>query len=189
MEKNRVIPAILIIGIFFSGCVTLLPAGKDTIRSRWKSFNEAKTDFDRVVPNKTTTRELRKYGFDLYSTPNIRILNYIDIAVATQSLKKEELDGGLALCLSVRNNCQAYEFTPQEIRSERYGNFWLDIFNFKRRTRDKGWRFRALFVVVDDIVVEKLWGGDPNVDTDRELRNPLGPLQDAGSMMLKAIIP
>ena len=70
------------------------------------------------------------------------------------------------------------QFISQEIRSERYGNFWLDFFNFKRKTMDKGWRFKALFVVVDNIVVEKLWSGDPNVYMDREAKNPLVLLQE-----------
>lgn len=187
MKMNRSTYALLLIGIILSGCAALLPTGKDIARSRWKSFDNAKTDFDKVVPSKTTTGQLKALGFDLYSTPNVRILNYIDIAVATQSLKKEELDGGLALCLSAKNNCQAYEFISQEIRSERYGNFWLDFFNFKRRTMDKGWRFKALFVVVDNIVVEKLWSGDPNVYMDREAKNPLGILQEGGGMLFKVI--
>lgn len=187
MNPGRLSYAILLLVAILSGCVALLPTGKDVTKSRWKSFNEAKADFDRVVPNKTTTSELRTLGFDLYSSPNVRILNYIDIAVATQSIKREELDGGLSLCLSAKNNCQAYEFFPQEIHSERYGSFWLDLFNFRRKTRDKGWRFKALFVVVDNVVVEKLWGGNPNVDTDREAKNPLGPLQDAGGLIMKAV--
>ena len=187
MNLDRMSFAVLLIGVILSGCAALLPTGKDIAKSRWSSFDQAKADFDRVVPNKTTTGQLKTLGFDLYSTPNVRILNYIDIAIATQSIKKENLDGGLALCLSAKNNCQAYEFTSQEIHSERYGNFWLDFFNFKRRTMDKGWRFKALFVIVDDTVVEKLWSGDPNVLLDREAKNPLGLLQEGGGMIFKVI--
>ena len=102
---NGLTYALFLIGIFLTGCYALLPIGKDIARSRWKSFDQAKTDFDKVVPSKTTTSQLKAVGFDLCSTPNVRILNYIDIAVATQSLKKEELDGGLALCLSAKNKC------------------------------------------------------------------------------------
>ncbi len=187
MRNRKVLLPLLVIIAILTSCVHLLPGGKDTTKSRWKTFQDAKADFDRVVPNRTTAKQLRAYGFDLYSTPNIRVLNYIDIAAATQAIRAEKLDPGLRRCLDAKTNCQAYEFSPQEIHSQRYGNFWADLFNFSRKIKDKGWRFKALFVVVNGVVVEKFWSGVPNVDTDREATNPLGPFQDSGSMIMRLI--
>lgn len=187
MDKCRII-AVLVAVFLLHGCAMLLPSAKDTTRSPWKSFDEAKASYDRIIPNQTTTGELKAHGFNLYSTPNARILNYLDIAVATQSIKKEDLNGGFQACMNAKERCRAYEFEPRFIRNRRYGNFWLDLLNFKRKTKVTGWRFKALFIVVDDVVVDKLWGGNPFIEEEKEVKNPLGPLQDAGNLVL-GIIP
>lgn len=70
---------------------------------------------------------------------------------------------------------------------ERFGNFWLDIFNFRRKSKGTGWRFKAVFLVIDDIVVDKFWNGDPKIVMDTDARNPLGPLQDAGTIILRLV--
>ena len=53
----------------------------------------------------------------------------------------------------------------------------LDSLNFKRRTEISGWRFTGLIVLKDDLVVYKLWGGQPSIKESEETRNPLGPFQ------------
>lgn len=169
------------------GCATFLPSSKDVVRTPWNNYQEVKESFNKVTTKETTVRQLKTFGFDIYSTPNVRILNYIDIAVATQSIKSDDLEGGLRDCIKAQNGCRGYEFEPRVIKSERHGNFWLDIFNFRRKTRGTGWKFKAVFLIVDDIVIEKLWSGDPRILEERETKNPLGPLQDAGGMILKLI--
>ncbi len=72
---------------------------------------------------------------------------------------------------------------PKNIRNKRYGNLFLDILNFRRKSRESGWRFRVLFVVVDDVVVEKLWSGEPMIEEVRDTKNPLGPFQDASRLL------
>ncbi len=171
----------------FTGCKALLPSGRDETLTPWKSFADAKSEFERVVPNQTTTRQLKTLGFDLYSTPNITILNYVDISRYLQAINRDDLSPGFQKCLHAQNNCRAYELEPKNIKSKRYGNFWLDLFNFNRKSKESGWRFRALFVVVDDLVVEKLWSGSPMIEEDKETTNPLGPLQDSGSMIIRLI--
>ena len=66
-------------------------------------------------------------------------------------------------------------------------HFWLDLLNFRRKTRETGWKFKALFVIVDDVVVDKLWSGDPYIVQERDTRNPLGPFQDFGGLIMRAI--
>lgn len=183
--------AISLAAVFFaSGCMSLLPQSRQITRSPWKTFEEAKTSFDGIIPHKTTVEELKKAGFDPYSTPNIRILTYLDIVqrfMANPSIKKEDLDEGIQTCLEFKLACMAYEAAPQSINSKRYGNFWLDILNFKRKSKATGWKFNAFIVMVDGTVVYKLWGGNPLVDEDTERRNPLGPLQEPEDLVRDAI--
>ena len=65
----------------------------------------------------------------------------------------------------------------------------LDLFNFRRKSTESGWRFEALIVIIDDIVVYKLWGGNPMIDQDKETKNPLGPLQNSGDILKEAVKP
>ncbi|HEX5773269.1 MAG TPA: hypothetical protein VFY07_03020 [Geomobilimonas sp.] len=186
MKLNVLILAAFLVAIgLVSGCASLLPSGREETRSPWKSFDEAKAAYDRVVPNSTNVIQLRDIGFNIYSTPNVRILNYVDIAQATQTIERGELDEGFRKCLQAKNGCRGYMLEPKNIRSKRYGNLLLDILNFRRKSKESGWRFRVLFVVVDDIVVEKLWSGEPVIESVRDMRNPLGPLQEAGSLLPK----
>ncbi|HEY6872274.1 MAG TPA: hypothetical protein VI298_06035 [Geobacteraceae bacterium] len=139
--------------------------------------------YNKVVPNETTMTQLRKLGFDRYSTPNVKILNYLDIAVATQNIKNEDLGGGLARCLKARSGCVGYQFAPSVMKNERVGNFFLDILNFRRKTKGTGWQFTATFLVIDDIVVDKFWTGNPVILVDHDAKNPLGPFQDASGLV------
>jgi hypothetical protein len=165
----------------------LLPSSHDVTRSPWESFENVKSAYDLVIPDQTTVRQLKTIGFDLYSTPNIKVLNYLDIAAATQSIQWQYLDEGFKRCLIAKGRCQAYEFAPQNIRSKHVGNFWLDLFNFKRKSKESGWSFKALFLVVDDTIIYKLWSGVPIIEADKEQKNPLGPFQDAGGLVNRVL--
>jgi hypothetical protein len=66
------------------------------------------------------------------------------------------------------------------ISKVRTGSFWSDFFNFRRHTVSTGWRFNALLLMVDGVVVYRSWGGQPAVFEAEDSRNPLGPLQDIG---------
>jgi hypothetical protein len=37
------------------------------------------------------------------------------------------------------------------------------------------------------VVVEKFWDGDPKIVLNRETKNPLGPFQEAGSLILRVV--
>ncbi|MEW6053988.1 MAG: hypothetical protein AB1552_09400 [Nitrospirota bacterium] len=180
--------SILLAVLLMIGCGRLLPTVKQTTASPWHSFNEAKEAFDKITPHITTSEELKKMGFDPFSTPNIKILNYLDIARDSLFIGKEDVDEGIQQCIKAKAACRAYEFEPQFINKKRSGNFWLDFFNFKRKINEKGWRFKAFIIVVNDTVVYKLWGGNPSVNQETEIKNPLGPLQDAGDILIKSTL-
>ena len=183
---------LLVAAITMSGCGSLLPSSKHTSKSPWDSFEDAKTAFDKITPYETTTTEMQALGFDPFTTPNIRIHTYVDIMdrfMPNPSMKKEDLAEGIQFCIDAKEGCSAYEFDPQVIKSKRYGNVLLDLFNFRRKSTETGWRFEALVVIIDDIVVYKLWGGNPIIDQNKETKNPLGPLQNSGDILKEAITP
>ncbi|MFZ3209784.1 MAG: hypothetical protein WA140_13290 [Geobacteraceae bacterium] len=188
MSRYKLLAMALLCALFvLSACNALLPSAKESIRTPWASFDDARGAYDRVIPNVTTANQLKAIGFDLYSTPNVRRLNYVDISIATQSIKREELNNGFQVCIAAKDRCKGYEIEPRRVQNERYGNFWLDVLNFRRKTRETGWRFKALFVIVDDIVVDKLWSGAPYIVQERDARNPLGPFQDVGGLIMRVI--
>lgn len=189
---KKVLFYILIAVVTMSGCGSLLPTTKQATKSPWDSFEDAKTAFDKITPYQTTTDEMRALGFDPFTTPNIRILTYVDIMnrfMPNPSIKKEDLAEGIQFCVDSKDDCSAYEFDPQIIKSKRYGNVILDLFNFRRKSTESGWRFEALIVIIDDIVVYKLWGGNPIIDQNKETKNPLGPLQNSGDILKEAVKP
>lgn len=184
MKLTRISALVLVFSFFFlHGCASLLPSSKDSVKSPWTSFDEVRSSYDKIIPGKTTYRELKDLGFATDASPNVKNLNYLDVAKAVQPIRKEELDAGLAACLDARDDCRAYDLELTNLNRKRYGNFWLDLLNFKRKTRETGWRFRALIVVVRDLTTYKVWSGEPRIDQSRESKNPLGPLQDVGGLI------
>lgn len=184
MDKHRSLLIIVsMTALILAGCAALLPRSTTVTNSPWKTYKEAIDAYDNVVPNRSTVKDIKKLGFNIYSTSNLKILSYVDIAVATQSLKRDELGNGINTCLKVRDLCTGYVFEPQVANSDRYGNFWLDIFNFRRKTKESGWKFKATFLIVDTVVVEKFWYGEPLVNLDKKVVNPLGPLQEIGNII------
>ncbi|WP_224958835.1 hypothetical protein [Geomonas subterranea] len=169
------------------GCSTLLPRSKAVTESPWEQYEAAKASYDSITVGKTTVEDLQKIGFDIKSSPNIKILNYLDIAAMLQGLPSKDLDPGLQACLRARSDCRAYVFEPKRSYSKRVGNFWLDIFNFKRKTHETGWRFKALVVFVNHHVAYKLSSGEPKIDQMTDQVNPLGPFQAPADIFTKAL--
>jgi len=171
-----------VVAVTAGGCGSLLPSAKETKRTQlWGSFDDVKGAFEQIIPYQTTSNELQKIGFDPASTPNLRILTYLEIIqrfMFNPSIKKEDLDRGIQECIDAKTGCRAYEIHLGNVERNRYGNTMLDLFKFKRKTRESGWQFEAFVVMVNDTVVHKFWGGTPVIDEDREVKNPLGPLQD-----------
>ncbi len=163
-----------------SGCSGMLPSIKQTTKSPWQSFADAKKSFDKIIPNQTRRKELKKLGFDPFRVPNVKLVTYLDlmkIFLPNQSIIMADLDPGVRSCLEAKDACQGYEVSPEKLDSKRVGSVFLDLFNFRRTTITTGWRFKALIVLKNDLVVHKVWGGEPRIDETEDKRNPLGPLQ------------
>lgn len=177
--------------IFSAGCAALLPRSEGGITSQWTSFNTAKENFNRVKPYETDKSQLVALGLDPVTNPNITILNYSDVIrrfIPSSAVAAENLDRGISECIAAKNDCTAYEIDVKTLKKKRAGNFWLDALNFKRLTETTGWRFTGLIVLKDDLVVYKLWGGQPSIQEAETSRNPLGPFQGFTESAAKAAV-
>jgi len=189
--RAPLLPSLLFLFALTTGCVSLLPMAKSTDESPWDSFAQAKESFDRIVPFETSRNDLRQLGFDPYQTANITILNYLAIIekfMPNQNITKEDLDLGLRDCIEAKTACTAYELKLQNLKSKREGNLFLDLFHFRRQAHQSGWRFTAFIVLVDDLVVYKLWDGTPLINAEMYKRNPLGPLQEPAQLASDAAL-
>lgn len=174
-------------------CSVLLPRGEEETGSRWKSFSEAKQAYDEVEPFVATKADLDELGFTPKKQPNVKILSHLDVLdrlVPSDVYEHEDLPKGVQACVAAGTECSAFEFTQKSTRSRRYGEFFSDFLNFRRKTETTGWTFNALFVLTGDRVIYKVWSGTPDIHTRKETTNPLGPLQGIGpSLSTDAVKP
>jgi len=167
--------------VLFTGCATLLTTSDTQTKSAWNSIDEAQRAFGDIAPGESTLSELKCLGFDPYASPNFKVLNYLDVMdrfLMNPSIKRNELPAEVQDALAAREECHGYEVDLSNIRNKRYGNAFLDITGFRRKTRETGWRYKALFVLKGDVVVYKLWSGEPNVEKYVDTKRPLGPFQE-----------
>lgn len=180
---------VCLLNLFVVGCSSksYLPSAKETVISPWTSFAEVQASFDKIIPYQTNLDMLKQLGFAPVVTPNIQILNHLDIIqrfMPNPSITIKDLDDGLQDCLAAREHCQAFEIDLHKKFSDRYGNVMLDLLNFRRKTSNTGWEFKAIIVMKDELTVYKISGGKPNIDQTVEHKNPLGPLQSLDSSVI-----
>lgn len=171
---------------------SILPATTETAESPWESFEEAKAAYDTIVPRQTTKAELTGLGYDPLETPNVRVLSYIDLIqrfLPREAIAPESLDPDLRACIEAREDCWGYEVAPSVIDRQREGNIALDIFGFRRETVTTGWRFSAVVVLMEDLVVYKIWDGTPKIREQKVETKPLGPLQELDKIIQPRPIP
>ena len=173
--------------LFLAGCGTLLPRGESVVESPWHSFADAQQTFDQIIPYKTTAEDLRKLKLDPLQNPNITLLNYSDVLrrfIPSPATNMQDLDSGVRDCIDAKSACKGYEVDQKTVTRRRYGNFWADFLNFKRKVNIAGWRFNGVILIKGDLVVYKLTGGQPVIHELEESKNPLGPLQGIGESKL-----
>jgi hypothetical protein len=114
---------------------------------------------------------------------NVALLTYSDIILRFPiggSVPPEKLDRGLRECLFAGKSCYGYAMNIRDVKRDRTANFWLDSLNFYRKVDVSGWSFNALILLIDDVVVYTLYGGQPVIREVETNRQPLGPLQTWG---------
>ncbi|MBQ0724279.1 MAG: hypothetical protein KBT51_02640 [Cycloclasticus sp.] len=174
--------------VFVTACGSPLPRTEDKTKSPWASFDEAMSAYKKVILNKSTVDDLRDLGFDPYSTPNVKILSYLDLIqqfMPTNSVSLDQLPNSVQTCLAKQEACIAYEAHPGTVKRKRVGSVFLDLLGFKRKTIETGWRFNALIVLDNGVAVYKIWSGMPIIDSEKSRKNPLGPLQGSGGSLAR----
>jgi hypothetical protein len=169
-----------------AGCSSMLPKSQSQSPT-FQTFDEARQAIESLVPKKSNVETLSEAGLTPAKQPNTLILTQADVVRRTVNgsvLSKEDLDPGILTCINARDACRGWEFNVARISKTRTGNFWADFVNFKRRTETTGWRFNALVLLVNDVVVYRGWGGQPVVNEVEVNTNPLGPLQDMGPSVI-----
>ena len=181
----------IVLSLMFTACAALLPHSTITTQSPWENFDGAKLTYDRIIPGTTTVADLKKFGFDPFLTPNIKIMNVTEVEaifLPNPSIKKEDLDIGIQKCIESKDRCTAYQILPGILNVKRIGNFWLDLFTFKRQTVNTGWEFKGLIIIVDNVVTYRdPPGGRPLIHTDQIDVKPLGPIQEIGTVIITEI--
>lgn len=172
-----------VIAVALSACASwgILPSTVETTESPFPSYKSAEDAYAQITPYVTTARELKSRGVDPYSTPNIRVLNYLDLVprfLPQQSMKMEDLDPAVQACLTARDRCTGWLAEPSTSSKDRTGNVALDVLGFERETTSTGWKASMLLLVQDGVVVYKLWSGTPTILEVKTETKPLGPLQD-----------
>jgi hypothetical protein len=176
----------LVLVLQLGACSSLLPRAR-TESSPFKSFEEASQAIEALVPMKSDAKALNALGIDPVKQANTIILTQADIVrrfVPSALLKREDLDPGVLACLEARDACRGWEMTATRLARTRTGSFFTDFTNFHRRTETTGWRFNALILLVNDVVVYRAWGGQPRVNEIEVNTNPLGPLQELGPALV-----
>ena len=164
------------------GCSSLLPSERAELLSPFNDYLDAEIRYSQVVPGRTSRPDLFSLGFDPLIEGNGRMLSFIDLRLmfVQPNVPIDYLPDGLLQCLEAKDRCVGYAFEFSKTATQRVGSFWADLFNFSKRREVKGWSFRTVFVLVDDVLVHKVSNGEPNIRRYEVKRNPLGPLQGAG---------
>jgi hypothetical protein len=168
--------------MLLAGCGSLLPSERAELLSPFGDYLDAEARYTQAVPGKTHRAQLFSLGFDPVIEGNGRMLSFLDIRLlfVQPNIPIDYLPTGLLQCLEAKERCTGYAFDFNKTDTQRVGSFWADIFNFRKHRELHGWAFRAVFVLVDDVLVHKVSSGEPNIRRYEVKRNPLGPLQGAG---------
>lgn len=178
------------VGVAITGCAGLLPTAKTEVVSGWTSYEDADRALDAIEPYRATRDDVHRLGLEPGKNPTITVLHFADVMQRFSSaalMKPEDLDPGMRDCLRAGKRCTGYAISAKKLDSNRVGSFWLDSFNFRRETVTTGWSVDALLVFVDDLLVYELIGGQPTVNQVDVRRNPLGPLQGWGDLLVPSL--
>ena len=187
----KISSALLVTTVLLSGCANLLPVSTTDATLSFESFEAAQQAFERIEPFKTPASELKRMGFDTAGNRNVTLIPYPNLVsrlAPNASIAVVDLEPGIRECILSSKACMTYEFHFAREARRRSGNFLLDFLNFSRTTTVTGWRFDALVVVRDGVVLFRNFGGEPNIHRIERRVNPLGPLQATGEAITGNIL-
>ena len=170
-------------GAALGACTSLLPRASSDAGTGFSSFEEARVAAERIVPLKTSIQALGDLGFNIERGQNASLISYPEIVVRLTphpGVPINLLDAGRRQCIDIQRACRGYVFRFEREDRKREGGFWLDFFNISRTTHLTGWRFEALIVVSEEMVLFRNFSGQARIERVERQRNPLGPFQPAG---------
>ena len=173
-----------------TGCKSLFPQNESISESRWQSWSDVNAAFGKIIPHKTTVNDLRTLGFDPDISPNIKILTAVEIIPMFRpclDIRMQELPEGVQEYFLAKTNTCAYLIDLQNTRDKRQGNLFLDALGFKRVTHQSGWNFRGLILIKGNLVVYKLFSGEPQLSREDKQVKPLGPFQEIDDTVVHSI--
>lgn len=176
---------VIVLLVLLGGCSSLLPSERAEVLSPFPDYAAAESRYLQARPGVTDRAELFSLGFDPVANGNARTLSFLDVRMmfVQPNIPLDFLPDSLVTCLQAKERCTGYAFDFNQTDTQRTGNFWADVFNFRKHREVKGWAFRAVFVLVDDTLVHKMSNGEPQIRRLQVERNPLGPLQGAGEFL------
>jgi len=176
---------ILFLGMFASACA-VLPSGSTRSLSKWETYGDANKAFDTIVVDQTTRKDIQFLGFTPDGNANVKVLNYVDVAnLFGSAFRPEDLPKGVRTCVTSQDKCLGYVVNVRNISNKRNGNVAADLFGFRKRTHTTGFEFQATVVMVNDVVVYKLWNGTPEIESYDKQNTPLGPFQNLSGVIPK----
>lgn len=119
-------------------------------------------------------------------------MNYSDVIrrfIPSTQVNETDLAPGVKTCILAQAACKGYEVVQRYSKRVRYGGFWADFLNFRRKVDVSGWTFTGVILVKDDVVVYTLVGGQPVIHELEESKNPLGPFQGSGESGARNTVP
>lgn len=189
MRMSRLVLAALALGL--SACASdILPSTSHETAGPFPSYEIAEIGYRVIQPGVTTSGKLRELGIDPKTTPNLRVINYVEVMrifMPTDTVALKDLDPAVQGCIGSKTACVGYVLTPGGTATQRDGDIALDVLGFQRKTQSTGWAASMLLLLVDDVVVYKLWSGTPRSDERNAETNPLGPAQDLSGTAKDAI--
>lgn len=126
--KRGFILLILIVVSLISGCASLMPSEANMGISPWSEYAEAQRQFEKIEPYKTEINDLKNLFFDPEKNPNTTYLNYLSVRnlfINNPSVKIEDLPGGIQDCFIHFEQCYAFEFKMENIKTKGQGNIVL----------------------------------------------------------------
>ena len=177
MIKSITLALVLIVT---AGCNGMLPKKYTVTHNHWTKYSQVRTIGDSIRAGQSLD-ELKTIGVDVENTKNVNHLTHLDVAekfgllgFKDRSLKTPP---GVQRMLDAAEKGRGYELTVEHTTQAREGSFWRDFLNFKKITRQTGWKFSILIITVDNKVEYVLHKGNPNINTVTVEKNPLGPFQ------------
>ena len=180
--------AIVAMAVVTIGCSSMLPRKTIVTHNQWTQYSQVRVIGDHIHAGQTLD-DLRLLGVNVNSTSNIQHLTHLDVAkrfglIGGQKDRSLKTPEGVQRMLDAAERGRGYELTVENTEHIRTGSFWKDFLNFKRTTRETGWKYNILIIAVDDKVQYVLHKGNPNINRVTTEKNPLGPFQKLNGYVL-----